>query len=156
MTVRPTWWQPGNVIPWAILTWSCVLATVLRWPGGDYSFGALLLLWLGAWARVRAIRLDITETMVRRQWGWIGSDKYRQVARSRIRAIRYFPDVISFCGPGGGAIMRIKAEWSLKQMIAVAAELQVPVYDHRWRWLKLLPTRVGRLVYKPFDGWSAR
>jgi hypothetical protein len=155
MTVRPTWWQPSIVIYWAIVAGSCVVAAVLRWPGGDYSFGALLLLWLLAWARVRTIRLDITEKVVRRQRGLVGPDKYRQVARSRIRAIHYYPNMISFSGPGGRPLMRTKAEWSLKQMVAVAAELQVPIYDNR-RFLNLLPARVGRPVYKPFDDRPAR
>lgn len=150
MTVRPTWRQPSIVIIWSILTGLCVAASILL-PGGDSSFGVLLVLWLFGWIHVRAIRLEVTETEVLVKRGRLWLTKTRQVTRSQIRAIHYYPDVVSFRGPSGSPLMRTRAEWSLKQMIAVAVELQVPVYDNR-QCLNLLRTRVGQLVYKPSEG----
>ncbi|GAA5197444.1 hypothetical protein GCM10023322_68720 [Rugosimonospora acidiphila] len=137
------------MISWVILAWACVWAAVSQ-PEGYFSFGALLLRWLLTWALWRWIRLEITETTVRVRLSYFRRNRPIQVGRSRIRAIHYDPFRISFCGPNGSLLMWTKADWSLKQMIAVAAELQVPIYDNR-RCLNLLPKRVGRLVYNPFD-----
>lgn len=154
MTVTPTWWQPSIVLSWSWLVVVCAVAAFTQ-PKGYFSFGALLLLWSLAYAAVRSIRMEVTETVVRVKRGWWRGNPIREVARSRIRAIHYYPKTITFCGPAGGPIMRTKAEWSLKQVIAVAAELQVPVYDNR-QCLNLLPTKVGRLAYSPSYGQPIR
>jgi hypothetical protein len=146
MTIRPAVWQPSIVIVWSLVVGMFVAAAVI-WPGQAVtSLMFLLLLFLIAWVRVRAVRLEITESAVRARQGWYLPDK--QVPRSQIRAIHYYPDVISFRGPDRKPIMRTRAEWSLRQMIAVAGELRVPVYDNR-RWHNLRTARVGRLVYDP-------
>jgi hypothetical protein len=146
MTIRPAVWQPGIVIVWSLVVGMFVAAAVI-WPGQAVtSLMFLALLFLIAWVRVRAVRLEITESAVRARQGWYLPDK--QVSRSQIRAIHYYPDVISFRGPERKPIMRTRAEWSLRQMIAVAGELRVPVYDNR-RWHNLRTARVGRLVYDP-------
>lgn len=150
MTVTPTWWQPSIVLTWSWLVLVCAIAAATE-PDGPYSFGALLLIWLLTYGAVRSIRMEVTETMVRVKRGWLRGNPVREVARSRIRAIHYYPKTITFCGEAGGPIMRTKAEWSLKQVIAVATELQVPVYDNR-RFLHLLPTRAGRVVFNPSHG----
>jgi hypothetical protein len=147
MTLTPTWWQPSIVLSWSWLVVVCGVAAATQ-PDGYYSFGALLLLWLLAYAAGRSIRMEVTETMVRVKRGWLRGNPVREVARSRIQAIHYYPKTITFRGPAGGLVMRTKAEWSLKQMIAVAAELQVPVYDNR-QCLNLLPAKAGRLAFSP-------
>jgi hypothetical protein len=146
ITIRPAVWQPSIVIVWSLVVGMFVAAAVI-WPGQAVtSLMFLPLLFLIAWVRVRAVRLEITEGTVRARQGWYLPDK--QVPRSQIRAIHYYPDVISFRGPDRKPIMRTRSEWSLRQMIAVAAELSVPVYDNR-RWHNLRTARVGRLVYDP-------
>jgi hypothetical protein len=146
MTIRPALWQPSIVIVWSLVVGMFVAGAVI-WPGQAVTWLMFLpLLFLIAWVRVRAVRLEITESAVRARQGWYLPDK--QVPRSEIRAIHYYPDVISFRGPDRKPIMRTRAEWSLRQMIAVAGELRVPVYDNR-RWLNLWTARVGRLVYDP-------
>lgn len=145
MTVRPTPWRPAVMIPCSILFGMFGAGAVL-FPGG------LVLLWIPPlaslmfWACWCAIRLEVTADEVWFKMGWLGSN--RRVRRSQIRAIHYYPDVISFRGPDGRPLTRTKSEWSLQQMIAVGAELQVPVYDNR-RCLGLLQAKVGRLVYEP-------
>jgi hypothetical protein len=146
MTIRPALWQPSIVIVWSLVVGMFVAGAVI-WPGQAVTWLMFLpLLCLIAWVRVRPVRLEITESAVRARQGWQLPDK--QVARSEIRAIHYYPDVISFRGPDRKPIMRTRAEWSLRQMIAVAGELSVPVYDNR-RWHNLRTARVGRLVYDP-------
>jgi hypothetical protein len=146
ITIRPAVWQPSIVIVWSLVAGMFVAAAVI-WPGQAVtSLMFLPLLFLIAWVRVRAVRLEITEGAVRARQGWYLPDK--QVPRSQIRAIHYYPDVISFRGPDRKPIMRTRSEWSLRQMIAVAGELRVPVYDNR-RWHNLRSARVGRLVYDP-------
>jgi hypothetical protein len=146
ITMRPAVWQPSIVIVWSLVVGMFVAAAVI-WPGQAVtSLMFLPLLFLIAWVRVRAVRLQITESAVRARQGWYLPDK--QVPRSQIRAIHYYPDVISFRGPERKPIMRTRAEWSLRQMIAVAGELGVPLYDIR-RWHDLRTARVGRLVYDP-------
>jgi hypothetical protein len=44
--------------------------------------------------------------------------------------------------------MRLAPNWSLKQMLEVADELGVPLYDHR-RWLGLRSANIGRLANRP-------
>ncbi len=147
-------WPLSAVFIWSILAGLCIAAAILL-PGGDSSFGYLLVLWLFGWVRVRAIRLEVTKTAVSVKRGRFALTTTRQVARSQIRAIHYYPDVISFRGPDGRPLMRTRADWSLKQMIAVATELQVPVYDNR-QCLNLLRARVGQLVYKPLEEQPVR
>jgi hypothetical protein len=103
------------------------------------------------WARLRAVQLEITESVVRARQGWYLPEK--QAARSEIRAIHYFPSVISFRGPDRKPIMKIAPDWTMRQMLEVAGELGVPLYDHR-RWLRKVST--GRLVNHPAPGHPVR
>lgn len=147
MTVRPTWWQPAIVIVWSILLGSGIVVAVLV-PAGTKLLGVVVLLGLVAWLRTRAIRLEVTAGTV-----GVRLSRFRppeQVDRGVIRAIHYYPDIITFRGPENSVVMRMRAEWSLKQMIQVAKVLRVPVYDNRSR-LKLVRARMGTLVYDPFD-----
>jgi hypothetical protein len=95
-------------------------------------------------------RLEVTESAVlSRQQGWRGTQKPdKQAARNEIRAIHYFPDMISFRGLDNKPIMLINRNYTLAQMLKVAAELHVPLYDHR-RWLGLRRIHIGRLAYNP-------
>jgi hypothetical protein len=146
ITIKPGLWRPGVVIVWSLVVGMFVAFAVI-WPSQAVTWlMGLPLSFSIAWVRVRAVRLEITESTVRARQGWYLPDE--QVPRSQIRAIHYYPDVISFRGPDRKPIMRTRSEWSLRQMIAVAGELRVPVYDNR-RWHNLRTARVGRLVYDP-------
>lgn len=98
------------------------------------------------WARVRAVRLEITDTEVRARQGWYRPTK--QVDRSDVRAIHFFPRVISFRGPDAQPIMKLDPAWNMRQMLEVADELHVPLFDHR-RWHGLREVSVGRLANDP-------
>lgn len=110
----------------------------------------LLLCLLGVaviyWARWRATRLEIDGDLVRVRQGWNIPD--RQAARSEISAIHYFPQLISFRGPDQKPVMKVAPSWPLRQMLDVADELGVPLYDHR-AWLGLREVKMGRLVNRP-------
>lgn len=143
-TIRPTVWQPSIVIAGSALIGMFVAGAVI-WQAPAW-LAVLPLVFLVAWLRGRPVRLEITESAVRAILGW--HSPAGQVPRSQIEAIHYYPDVISFRGPEGKPLLRIRAEWSLRQVIAAAAELKVPVYDNR-RFHNLRTARVGRLVYDP-------
>ena len=155
MTVRP-----GNGTPTVIITALFVAgvsiaigAPKLRVdpvPAALACVGPVLLLFLtiNVLALARSIRLEISEnTVSARQGGWRGHPDL-EVPRDEIRAIHYFPRVISFRGPDDKPFMRIVPNYTLRQMTTVARLLGVPLYDHR-RWPGLRSVRVGRLVYKP-------
>lgn len=145
-TIRPALWQPSIVIVWSVVV-AMFVGLAAIWPGQAVPWLAFLpLACLLGWARARAVRLEITESVVRVRPGW--RQPARQVPRSEIRAIHYYPDLISFRGPDRKPIMKTRPEWSLRQIITAAAELKVPVYDHR-RCLNLRRVKVGRLVYDP-------
>lgn len=129
-----------------ILAGMFIAAAVYRpdqWPG--LSAGAVLVAVI-TWARLRAVRLEITDSVVRIKQGWYLPE--RQAARSDVTAIHYFPRVISFRGPDGKPMIRVMPDWSLRQMLEVAVELGVPLYDHRG-WLGLRKVSIGRLVDHP-------
>jgi hypothetical protein len=106
-----------------------------------------------AWVRLRAVQLEITESVVRARQGWYLPEK--QAARSEIRTIHYFPSLISFHGPDRKPIMKIAPNWTMRQMLEVADELGVPLYDHR-RWLGLRKVSTGRLVNHPAPSHPVR
>jgi hypothetical protein len=108
--------------------------------------GGPLVIAVVGWARLRAVRLGITESVVRVKQGWYLPE--RQAARSDIRAIHYFPSAVSFRGPDRKPIMKVAPNWTLRQMLEVADALAVPLYDHR-RWLGLRSVTTGRLVNPP-------
>jgi hypothetical protein len=151
MTVRPTVWQPVIIIPWSVLVGGALVGAVFL-QGGVSFLAVLLVMFLTGWAWSQAIRLEITSDAVRVRMFWF--EPRTQVARSQIRAIHYYPAILSFRGPDGEPAMRTRCEWSLKQMITVAAELRVPGYDNRGR-SKLLGVRMGQLVYNPADDQPA-
>jgi hypothetical protein len=105
------------------------------------------------WARLRAVRLEITESEVCAKQGWYLPEK--KAARSEIRSIHYFPRLISFHGPDRQPVMKIAPNWTLRQMLEVADELAVPLYDHR-RWLGLRSVTMGRLVNHSAPSQSVR
>lgn len=138
--------QRSVLILSAVLVGSFV-AMGLYWPG--YVLWLLLGLLCVAviyWARWRATQLEITEDLVRVRQGWNIPD--RQAVSSEISAIHYFPQVISFRGPDQKPIMKVAPSWPMRQMVDVANELGVPLYDHR-AWLGLRKVKTGRLVNSP-------
>lgn len=120
---------------------------------GLYRPGYVLWLLLGLLcvaviysARWRATRLEISEDLVRVRQGWNIPD--RQAVRSEITAIHYFPQVISFRGADQKPIMKVAPSWPMRQMLDVADELGIPLYDHRI-WFGLRKVKTGRLVNTP-------
>jgi hypothetical protein len=107
--------------------------------------GAVLVVVIG-WVRVRAVRLEITDSVVQVKQGRYLPE--RQAARGDLTAIHYFPRLISFRGPDGKPMMKVAPNWTMRQMLEVADELEVPLYDHR-RWLGLRKVSTGRLVNHP-------
>lgn len=148
MTLRPAFWRRSTVIPLAILLILCGTPAAL-WPHqAAVLLVAPVLLTLIAQARTRPVRMEITPAVVQaRQGGWRGQPD-KEAPRSEIRAIHYFPGRISFRGPDDKPIMEPEPHWTLGQMLKVADELDVPLYDHRGR-LRLEELATGRLVYDP-------
>jgi hypothetical protein len=153
MTVRPGLWRPIIVIPWAMLAGLFIALGVSKLavsqPGqAVVAFAGPVLLFLLAWVRARSVRLEIAESVVlARQGRWRGHPD-REAPRSEIRAIHYFPRMISFRGPDNKPIMTIDGNYTLRQMMKVAVTLEVPLYDHA-RWLGMRKISIGRLLYDP-------
>jgi hypothetical protein len=151
-TIRPRP-GPGAWAAIAILAGMFIAAAVYR-PGQALGLlaGAVLVVVIG-WVRVRAVRLEITDSTVRVKQGRFLPEK--EAARSDITAIHYFPSLISFRGPDDEPMMKVAPNWTLRQMLEVAGELGVPLYDHR-RWLGLRRISTGRLVNHPAPGNPVR
>ena len=143
-TIRPGLLQPGFLIGCAVLVGMFTTLAVFQPDQALWWLvvGPLLIAVVG-WARLRGVRLEITESVVRARQGWYLPE--RQAARSEISAIHFFPSVISFRGPDRKPIMKIAPNYTLRQMLDVADVLAVPLYDHR-RWLGLRKISIGRLV----------
>jgi hypothetical protein len=156
MTIRPGFWRLGAVIPFAILIGVFVALgagmLVVNQPAQAIPmFLAPPLVFLIAWLRTLPVRLEITESTVRAKQGrWRGQPD-KQVPRSEIRSIHYFPMIISFRGPDNTPIMRVDPHWTMRQMLRVADEIKVPLYDHR-RWFGMLKAPMGQLAYDPASG----
>jgi hypothetical protein len=106
--------------------------------------GGPLVIGVVGWARLRKVRLEVSATTVLVNQGWYRPEV--QAARTDISAIHVFPRVISFRGPDIRVpLMKIAPDYTVRQMLEVAEELGVPLYDHR-RWLGLRLLSTGRLV----------
>lgn len=152
-TIRPRP-NPGTWAMFAIFAGICIAIVVLQPHQVLVVLGGAALVAVIGWARIRVIRLEITESVVRARQGWYLPDK--KAARSDIGAIHYFPTLISFRGADRRTvIMKIAPAYSLGQMLEVAGELAVPLYDHR-RWLGLREVKTGRLVNHPAPGQPIR
>jgi hypothetical protein len=89
---------PGFFVLAAILAGVLIAYTVAvprHWvPVLLGAIGMVIILWV----RLRGVRLEITDTEVRARQGGYRPEK--QVARGDVRAIHFFPRVISFRGAG--------------------------------------------------------
>lgn len=132
---------------------ACIAIVVYRPDQVLWVLAGVGLAVMIGWARLRAVRLEITDSVVRAKQGWYLPE--RQAAKGDITAIHYFPRVISFRGPDRKPMMRVAPNWSLRQMLEVADELGVPLYDHR-RWLGLRKVSTGRLVNHPASSHPVR
>jgi hypothetical protein len=113
-----------------------------------------VLLCLMAWARTIPVRLEITETEVRaRQGRWRGQPDVAAL-RGEIRAIRYYPARISFRDANDEPLMEPEPHWTVRQMVRVAIEVGVPLYDHKGA-LGVEELSEGRLAYDPVSGLVA-
>lgn len=144
------------MIPLGILACICVTSAAIWWSRQAWVMLVVLVL-VVAMAEVRSlpVRLEITESVVRaRQGGWRGQPD-KEVSRNDIRSIHYFPMMISFRGPDNTPIMKTEPHWTLRQMLKVAGELKVPLYDHT-RWYGTREAHMGQLAYDPASGPVAR
>jgi len=158
LTLRPGVWRLGVVVTYGALLAVFVAFAVIKLAVGQPGQAIIsliipVLIGLIAAFRVRRIRLEVNEDVVRVQ----GSRRpdNDQVPRNEIRTIHYFPSMVSFRGPDGESFWTIGPEWTLRQMVKVAATLEVPLYDHR-RSLGMRMATTGRLVYDPASGLVAR
>ena len=153
MTLRPGYLRLSIMVPVVIVVAPSIAVGVAGlWAGKpDQASEALVplaALYVVLRFAARSIRLEITESVVRaRQGKWRGHPDL-EVPRNDIRAIHYFPRIISFRGPDDEPFMRIDSNYTLSQVRTVAELLRVPLYDHK-RWLGLREASMGRLVYKP-------
>lgn len=141
-TIRP---RPGPAawVTIVILVAMFLAAAVWRPAAALWLLAGAVLVVVIGWVRIRAVRLEITDSVVRIRQGRFVSEKV--AARSDISALHYFPSLISFRGPDGEPMMKIAPNWTLRQMLEVAGELGVPLYDHR-RWCGMRTVSMGRLV----------
>lgn len=153
MTLRPGYLRLSIMVPVVIVVAPSLAIGVARlWAGKPAQASEALVpmaaLYLVIRFAARSIRLELTESVVRAWQGkWRGHPDL-EVPRNEVRAIHYFPRVISFRGPDDEPFMRIDSNYTLSQMRTVAELLRVPLYDHK-RWLGLREAGMGRLVYKP-------
>lgn len=71
ITIRPSFWRPGNVF-WAVVIGGFCLSPVVFQAGTSpelMGLGALAFMTVLAWLLMRPIRLEITETEVRARQG---------------------------------------------------------------------------------------
>ncbi len=92
-TIRP---RPGRsaFVLFAVLVGMYIAIAVYRPDQVLWVLASAALVAVIGWARWRATRLEITESVVRAKQGWYLPEK--EAARSEIRAIHYFPRLISF------------------------------------------------------------
>ena len=125
------------------------IAGAVIWPGQvGWEFTGLLLVGLMAWFPSRRVRLEVSAGVVlARQGRWRGEPD-KQMPRAEVTTIHYFPQRISFRGLDNKPVMIIMPNYTKRQMIKVAAELGVRLYDHT-AWLGLRKVRIGQLAYDP-------
>lgn len=137
------WWRLSMAFSWAIMLGIFVPLAVTG--QAVMALGMLLLFAvIGCLASIWQ-QLEITETTVKARQGRYGT---KQAPRSEVRAIHYLPRVISFRGPDDEPMMMVKPLWTRRQMLKVARELNVPLYNHM-RWLGLRTAQDGRLEFDP-------
>lgn len=151
LTIRPAVWRAGNVVSAAVIVVPCVTVAVFQPRWAVVALACPVLILLMAWPLWRLTRLEITETEVRAKQRAVRGQADEQATRSEIRAIRYYPTGISFRGPDDQSLMKAADAWTMRQMVMVAGELRVPLYEHRGL-LKLEELSEGRLVYDPASG----
>jgi hypothetical protein len=160
MTVRVGLWRLSVVIPGGFMVGLCTFGAVSEFLAGQLVAAVVALtvpvpIFLLIWVGTRSIRLEITESVVLARQGRFRGHPDLEMPRSEIRAIHYFPRIISFRGQDNKPFMRIDCNYTVRQMTKVAGILEVPLYDHK-RWLGLREARIGRLVHDPASGPVAR
>ncbi len=159
VTIRPTFWRPGNVF-WVVVIGGFCLSPVVFQAGAFpelAGLGVLAVMTVMVWLGTRTARLEITATEVRASHGWSPGPIGKKVAvRSEIRSIHYRPRQVTFRGADGQPLMEISDLWTVADMVKAAAELRVPLYDDREEGLlRARELSEGRLVYDPVSGLVA-
>jgi hypothetical protein len=156
ITIRPSLWRPGSVL-YAVVFGAIGLAPVIFQAGTAPEVSGLAVLAVMATIFCFAhwsVRLEITAIDVRAREGWShGPAGQKQAVRSEIRSIHYRPTQISFRGADGQSLLEAVKIWTVADMVKVAEELGVPLYDDRVEGLlKARELPEGRLVYDPASG----
>jgi hypothetical protein len=159
ITIRPKVWRPSNVTYAVAIGGFCLSPLVFRLDTFSELMGLACLVFMALlfWLLMRPIRLEITETEVRARQGWAPAPLGKSEAlRSDIRSIHYLPKRFSFKGADGEVLMEPVDIWTVRDMVKVAEELRVPLYDDRVGLLGVRELSEGRLVYDPVSGLVAR
>ena len=151
ITIRPGLWRAVVMIPFGIVSGVCIAGAVSEIAVGNPGAAVLALLvpvamLLVVEFRARSVRLEITDSVVLAKQGHWRGHPDMQAPRNEIRAIHYFPRIISFRGPDKKPVMMIDCNYTMRQMVRVAGVLKVPMYDHT-RWFGMRTVDKGRLVY---------
>jgi|SRR5580692_10144821 len=151
--IKPGLWRASVVIPLGIVACIAIAGAVSEFiadrPGE--AVAALLapvVIFLIIVFRARSVRLEISESVVLAKQGHWRGHPDKEAPRSDIRAVHYYPRIISFRGPDNKPIMMIDANYTVRQMAQVASLLGVRLFDHR-RWDGIRRVDKGRLVYQP-------
>jgi hypothetical protein len=158
ISIKPTFWRPGNVISAVFIGGSCLIPAGFLLGSPTAAIGPVILLVaaLMVWLLMRPIRLEITETEVRARQGWSqGPLGKKEALRSEIRSIHYAPNRFSFRGADGQPLMETSDMWTVADMVKAAEKLGVPLYDNRLGRLGAREASEGRLVYDPAAGLVA-
>jgi hypothetical protein len=151
--IKPRLWRAGVLIPSGIGFGIFIAGAVAEFeadrPG--QAVAALMgpvVFCLIIGFRTRSLRLEIGESVVLAKQGHWRGHPDKEAPRSDIRAVHYYPRIISFRGPDNKPIMMIDANYTVRQMAQVASLLGVRLFDHR-RWDGIRRVDKGRLVYQP-------
>jgi hypothetical protein len=155
MTLKAAFWRTSLVVLLVVMIGAAVPPAFFGPHPERWALLIPVAVVLVCWLRMLPIRMEVTDALVRAKQGrWRGQPDM-EVPRSEISGIHYFPTVISFRGLDNKPIMKLVPHWSLRQILKVATELDVRLYDHRG-FLGLKSLSIGRLVYDPASGLLAR
>jgi hypothetical protein len=104
IAIRPGLWRASVVIPLGLVSCLAIAGAVSEFAAGSplegvYALLAPVVILLIMGFRGRAVRLEVTDSEVLAKQGhWRGHPDL-QAPRNEIRAIHYFPGIISFRGP---------------------------------------------------------
>lgn len=158
ITIKPTFWQRKHVMYAVAIGAFCLIPAAFEAGHPIALMGPSVLVALGLmfWLMMRPIRLEISEAEVRAREGWARAPLGRRVVfRSELRSVHYLRRQVSFRGADGQSLMEAAGIWTVADMVGVAQELGVPLFDDRVGALRTAGPGQGRLMYDPVSGTVA-